>query len=133
MSLVFIPDESNLKGMPDLVIELDKSIRRCAIIDKSGAIVADASRKNVEPLVTDEAQSKEALHAAIRHFITPSWATAFGEKFYTTHRYEKIIIANITLSKEHLLLVSFDHDTDNFDEVILKKIRPKMNKLFVKE
>ena len=123
-------DASNLNGLPDLVITLDKSIRRCEIIDKSGSIVVAASRENVQPVITDDEHYKEALQAAIRNFTTPSWARAFGEKIYSVSRYEKLIIANITLSDRHLMLVSFDLDTDNFDEIIMKKIRPKNKLLF---
>jgi hypothetical protein len=124
-------DESNLGRLPDLIIKLNSSIRRCEIIDKSGLIIATASRKKLQPLITDEAHYKHMLQAAIRHFTTQSWARAFGEKFYTVNRYEKIIVANITFTNNHLLFVSFDSGADDFDEIILKKIRPRIEMFFV--
>ena len=126
-------DASNLNGLPDLVITLDKSIRRCEIIDKSGSIVVTASRKNLQPLITDDAHYKHMLQAAIRHFTAPSWAIAFGEKFYTVNRHEKLIVASITLSNDHLMFVSFDSETNDFDDIIIKKIRSKIKMLFVRD
>ncbi len=39
-------------------------------------------------------------------------------------RYEKVIGATIPMSKNHLLLVSFDAGTNNFDSIIMEKIVP---------
>ena len=115
------------------MLRLDKSIRHCEIIDRSGGIVVTNTRKNLQALVTGDAQYKQALQAAIRQFTTPSWAIAFGEKFYTVDRYEKQIVVSIIISNDYLMLVSFDHDANDFDDIIMKKIRPKILMLVNKE
>ena len=99
-------DRNAMSGLPESVLRLDKSIRHCEIIDRSGGIVVTNARKDLEASISGDAQYKQALQAAIRHFITPSWAIAFGEKFYAVDRYEKQIIASIIFSSDYLMLVS---------------------------
>ena len=123
-------DTSNL---PEAVLRLSKAVRFCAIIEKSGRVVASKRRKNSQLLVTNEDSYRVALHAAMRHFTTPSWATELGQMYYHLGRYEKVIGATIPLSDRYLLLVSFDHDTNSFDRIIMQKIMPIVKKMFERE
>jgi hypothetical protein len=116
--------------LPKIVLRVSKSIRHCAVIDRSGDVVSSITRKNVKPLVTDENRYREALQTAIRYSRTPAWASNLGRMWYNVGRYEKVIGATIPISNRYLMTMAFDHDTDDFDEIIMKKILPIVKRMF---
>jgi hypothetical protein len=122
--------DNDVYVLPKIVLWVSKSIRHCAVIDRSGDVVSSITRKNVKPLVTDENSRREALQTAIRYFRTPSWASNLGKMWYNVGRYEKVIGATIPISNRYLMTVAFDHDTYDFDEVIMKKILPIVKRMF---
>jgi hypothetical protein len=124
-----VDDNDDVYHLPEVVLRLSKSIRHCEVVDKSGSIIAGKSREDLQFLVTDENGHRQALEAAMRHFRTPSWARNLGKMYYNASRYEKIIGAVIPLAERHLLLLSFDHDTNEFDKIIMKKILPLIKRI----
>lgn len=116
--------------LPEVVLRLSKSIRHCAVIDKYGNVVAGMTRKNLRPLITSENSQRQALQAAIRHFSRPEWARNLGQMYYDVSRYEKVIGATMPITNRYMMLVAFDHDTDDFDRIIMKKILPIVKNMF---
>jgi hypothetical protein len=94
------------------------------IIDKLGYVVASQKRKNLRPLLTEANSQRQALHSAIRHFKKSSFELDLGQVYYIATRYEKIISATIPVSKNYIMLLAFDHDTDAFDKIIMQSILP---------
>ena len=76
--------------------------------------------------MTEVNGQRQALQLAIRHFKRQSWEARTWAKhiLYAVMRYEKVIGATIPMSKNHLLLVSFDAGTKDFDSIIMEKIVP---------
>ena len=114
----------DVQNWPESMLRLSRSIRLCEVIDKTGTIVASKTRPNALPLITDEESRRLALHSAMRHFTVPTWAKNLGQMYYSLGRYEKIIGAVIPVGDKYLLIVSFDHDTNNFDKIIMNQILP---------
>lgn len=123
--MIMIVDDE-IYHLPEVVLRLSKSIRHCEVVDRSGNIVASKARNDLQPF-TDENGHGQALEAAMRYFRTPSWARNIGKMYYNASRYEKVIGAVIPIADRYLLLVSFDHNMNDFDKIIMKKIM-----LFVK-
>jgi hypothetical protein len=115
--------------LPEMVLRLSKTVRYCAVIDKSGSVIASNTRKNLQPLMTEQNGYRQALQAAMRHFTTPSWARNLGKMYYDVGRYEKVIGATIPITDKYLLLVAFDQDTDSFDRIIMTKILPIIKRI----
>ena len=124
-----IVDDDDIYHLPEVVLRLSKSIRHCEVVDRSGKIVASKTRDDRQHLVIDENSHRRALEAAMRHLRTPSWARNLGKMYYNVSRYEKVIGAVIPITDRHLLLVSFDHDMDEFDKIIMKKIMPLVKRI----
>lgn len=123
-------NSNDLDNLPIIVLRLSKTIRHCAVIDKTGNVVAGKARKNLQPLLTNENSHRQSLQAAMRHFSTPSWAHNLGNLYYNASRYEKVIGATIPFQDNYLLLVSFDYNADSFDKIIMKKILPVISSVF---
>ena len=105
-------------------MSLDRSIRYCAVIDKLGHILVQQYRENLQPLLTEKESERNALLAAIRYHTRQSWEIKLGKLEYSVSRYHNAIRATIPFAENHLLLVSFDSGTSNFDTVITRKIAP---------
>lgn len=123
---------NGINNLPEVVLRLSRSIRHCAVIDRYGNVVASMTRKDLQHL-TDRNSQRQALQAAMRHFTTPSWARDFGRMHYNVSRYEKVIGAVVTLTSNYLMLVAFDHDTNEFDRIIMKRILPIVKDVFKAE
>ena len=116
--------------LPERVLRLSKTIRSCTVIDKSGDVIASKTRKNLQPLITQQNGYRQALQAAMRHFTRPSWARNLGEMYYTASRYEKVIGVTIPVGDKYLALVAFDKDTNAYDKIIMKKILPSIKTVY---
>ena len=110
------------------VLNLDELIEYCAIVDKYGHIIASQSRMPPRRIVNEDNAERIAMQSAIRNFTTPSWAVQFGAIYYTATRHEAIISATVRISNNYLMIVSFDAQTSNFDEIIMQRIMPFIEK-----
>lgn len=116
--------------LPERILRLSKTISNCTVIDKSGNVIASKTRKNLQPLMTEQNGYRQALQAAMRYFAKPSWAIKLGEVYYTVSRYEKVIGATIPVGDKYLALVAFDSDANEFDKIIMKKILPSIKAIY---
>jgi len=74
--------------------------------------------------MTIEETEKYALFATIRHSTRQVWENKIGRVLFTLTRYEKLIRVTVPLSNGHLLLMSFDSDSHNVDEIMSQKVVP---------
>lgn len=113
----------------DKVIALDPSIRFAGIADEDGKLVATAERKGLKPLLTPEERAQYAITAATRQYTRLRWEYLLGKINYAMSHYAKLIRATIPIADEnsrlyYVLLLSFDVETENVHEIIMKKIIP---------
>ena len=118
------PDDARFLDFPLRVMELDKSIRFCCVVNRLGYITAYKYREGLTPIMTYDETRKNALLSVIRHSTRQSWEGKMGKTIYSITRYEHLTRASVPLRDKHLLLVSFDADVNAVDRLIQKKIMP---------
>ena len=117
----------------DKVISLDSSVRFAGIADEDGKLLATSERKGLRPLLTPEERAQYAITAATRQYTRLRWEYLLGKINYASSHYAKLIRATIPITDinsrlSYVLLLSFDVDTDNTHEIIMKKIIPLIRK-----
>jgi hypothetical protein len=117
----------------DQVISLDSSIRFAGIADEDGKILAVSERKGLKPLLTPEERAQYAITAATRQYTRLRWEYLLGKIYYASSHYASLIRATIPITNDnsklsYVLLLSFDVGTENFHEIIMKKIIPLVKK-----
>jgi len=123
------------------VIALDPSIRFVGVTDEHGLLISTSERKHLEPLLNKEETQQYAITAATRQYTRVRWQTLLGKIDYTCSHYDKLLRATIPLTDQenHLMYViifTFDVQTPNFHEIIMKKIIPLIDQnssLFVRQ
>jgi hypothetical protein len=107
-------------GIPEKALQLDKSIRFCAVDNRLGCVVDSKARANLQPLLTAEELGRFALIAAIRHRTRTILEEKLGKSQCVVTYYEKVILASIPLANDDLLPMTVDATT-NF-QVIMRKV-----------
>ena len=74
--------------------------------------------------MTVEETERYALHATIRNSTRQGWENKIGKVWYALTRYELLTRATVPLANNHLLLMSFDIETRNIDDIMLDKVMP---------
>ena len=108
---------------------MDNSIRFAGIADEEGKLLSASLRKGLKPLLGPEERAQYAITAATRQYTRLRWEYLLGKIIYASSHYKKLIRATIPVTDyssrlSYVLLLSFDIDTENFHEIILKKIIP---------
>ncbi|HJT47220.1 MAG TPA: hypothetical protein VJ729_03475 [Nitrososphaeraceae archaeon] len=125
----------------DQLIKLHSSVRFVGIADDTGSLISISERKGLKPLLNHKETEQYAITAATRQYTRLRWQYSLGKVDYTCSVYEKLIRANIPItdSKNRLafvILLTFDIGTDNFHQLMTKKIIPLIRKnkvMFLKE
>src|ERR671922_687733 len=117
----------------DKMITLDKSIRFAGIADEDGHLVATAERRGLKPLLNPEERAQYAITAATRQYTRLRWEYLLGKIYYASSHYAKLLRATIPITNDnsklsYVLLLSFDVETENFHQIIMKKIIPLVRK-----
>lgn len=117
------------KEFCDDIISLDNSIRFAGIADEEGILLSTSLRKGLKPLLGSEERAQYAITAATRQYTRLRWEYLLGKIIYACSHYNKLIRATIPVTDyssrlSYVLLLSFDVKTENFHEVIMKKILP---------
>ena len=125
--------EKFFNNLCDEVLSLDRSIRFAGIADEDGSLLSISLRKGLKPLLGPEERTQYAITAATRQYTRLRWEYLLGRIIYASSHYANLIRATIPVTdyKSHLyyvLLLSFDVDTDNFHDIIIKKIIPLVTK-----
>jgi hypothetical protein len=107
-------------GIPDQVLQLDRSIRFCAVVNKLGYVVNSKARANLKPLLNAEEFRRCALLVAIRHKTRTVLEEKLGRAQCVVTYYEKVILASMPLADNDLLLVTVDASAKNFQGIMRK-------------
>jgi hypothetical protein len=121
------------KKLCERIIGIDPSIRFIGIADGHGRLLATSERKDLKPLLNLQETEQYAITAATRQYTRIRWQHVLGKISYTCSHYDKLLRATVPITDEtnHLLYVlifTFDVETDNFHEIIMKKILPVVHK-----
>lgn len=112
---------------------MDQSIRSAGIANEDGLLLGIAHRKGLKPLLTAEERTQYAITAATRQFTRLRWEVLLGKILYASSHYSKLIRATIPITDDNrrlsfVLVMSFDPDTDNFHEIIIRKVIPMVRR-----
>lgn len=115
------------------VVALDPSIRFTGIADQDGKLEATSERKGLKPLLNADARAEYAVTAATRQATRLRWEYLLGRIKYATSHYDKLIRATIPIADQnrrlsHVLILSFEPNTESVHEIITKKIIPLIHK-----
>lgn len=113
----------------DKFIRLDPSIRFVGITDEHGLLNSTSERENLEPLLNEEETQQYAITAATRQYTRVRWQSILGKIDYTCSHYDKLLRATIPITDqenhlEYVIIFTFDVQTPNFHDIIMKKIIP---------
>ena len=111
------------------VITLDPSIRFVGVADEHGLLLSTSERKDLKPLLNTEETQQYAITAATRQYTRIRWQTLLGKIDYTCSHYDKLLRATIPLTDKnnhlsYVIFFTFEVDTTNFHDIIMKKIIP---------
>ena len=117
----------------DKVIAVDSSIRFIGIADGHGSLLATSERKGLKPLLNEEETEQYAITAATRQYTRIRWQPLLGKINYICSHYDKLFRATIPLTDKdnhlsYVIIFTFDVQTDNFHQIIMKKIVPLIRK-----
>jgi hypothetical protein len=129
------------KEFCDQLLKLNSSIRFVGIADDTGSLLSISERKALKPLLNYQETEQYAITAATRQYTRLRWQHTLGKVDYACSIYEKLIRANIPITDAnnrlaYVILITFDIGTDNFHQIITKKIIPLIRKskgTFLKE
>jgi hypothetical protein len=115
------------------LITLDPSIRFVGVADEHGLLLSTSERKDLNPLLNTEETQQYAITAATRQYTRIRWQTLLGKIDYTCSHYDKLLRATIPLTDKYnhlsyVIFFTFDVDTTNFHDIIMKKIIPLISK-----
>src|ERR1044072_3150377 len=124
---------SVFKSLCQEIIKVDSSIRSAGITNEDGIILHISHRKGLKPLLTAEERTQYAITAATRQFTRLRWEVLLGKILYASSHYSKLIRATIPITDDNrrlsfVLVMSFDPGTDNFHEIIIKKVIPMVRR-----
>jgi hypothetical protein len=114
----------HLKELVEKALNQHKSIRGIGIVDVNGTQVYFKLREGLTPLLTDVENQEYASHAIDRHKNRIRFDGKTGGLEYGVVKYEKVICGIIPITDQFYLLMAFDIEEDNFDDIISKKIIP---------
>jgi hypothetical protein len=125
----------------DQLLKVNSSIRFVGIADDTGSLLSISERKALKPLLNHQQTEQYAITAATRQYTRLRWQRILGKVDYTCSIYEKLIRANIPITDAnnriaYVILLTFDIGTDNFHQIVTKKIIPLIRKskgTFLKE
>ncbi|MDQ3902120.1 MAG: hypothetical protein M3247_00500 [Thermoproteota archaeon] len=117
----------------DQLIKLNSSIRFVGIADDTGSLLSISEREGLKPLLNYNETEQYAITAMTRQYTRLRWRHTLGKIDYTCSVYEKLIRANIPITDaknrlEFVVLLTFDMGTDNFHQLMVKKIIPFIRK-----
>jgi hypothetical protein len=117
------------KDLCNRVIGLDSSIRFIGIADEHGSLLSIAERKGLKPLLNAEETAQYAITAATRQYTRLRWEYLLGTVHYACSHYAKLIRATIPITDNnnhlaYVVLLTFDVGTEDFHNIITKKIIP---------
>ena len=97
-------------------------------MNKNGVIIAQQKRPGLHLLLTDEENEEYAATAIARQKTRGKFESKIGKMQYAFGRYEKLHRATIPVNEGNYLLVTLDVEQKHFDNIIIDKIIPLIEK-----
>ena len=117
-----------LYSFSEQLLRFEKSIRWIGIANKYGVLLNVEYRDNLTPFMTEEENEEYAANAVKRYKTRLKFQTKIGMLNYAFGRYEKISRVTIPINQDYYLLLTLDADEKNYDDLIMNKIIPFINK-----
>jgi len=121
-------DYEFLYSFSEQLLRFEKSIRWIDIANKYGVLLNVEYRDNLTPFMTEEENEEYAANAVKRYKTRLKFQTKIGMLNYAFGRYEKISRVTIPINQDYYLLLTLDADEKNYDDLIMNKIIPFINK-----
>ena|SRR5207248_2167995 len=122
-------DNEFLDAFSKQILYVDNSIRWIAIVNELGIILKSEYREGLlDPLMTQDENEEYAKNNVTRHKTRTRFEPKMGKVVYVFGRYEKLIRATIPINDNYYLLITLDVREKNYDDVIMEKVIPIMQK-----
>ena len=122
-------DNEFLDAFSKQILYVDNSIRWIAIVNELGIILKSEYREGLlDPLMTQDENEEYAKNTVTRHKTRTRFEPKMGKVVYVLGRYEKLNRATIPINDNYYLLITLDVREKNYDEVIMEKVIPIMQK-----
>ncbi len=121
-------DYEFLYSFSEQLLRFEKSLRWIGIANKYGVLLNVEYRDNLTPFMTEEENEEYAANAVKRYKTRLKFQTKIGMLNYAFGRYEKIGRVTIPINQDYYLLLTLDADEKNYDDLIMNKIIPFINK-----
>jgi hypothetical protein len=121
-------DYEFLYGFSRDVLRVDESIRWIGITNKFGVLLNVEQREGETPFLTEEEQ-EEYVSNSITRDKKIRFELKIGKQIYAFGKYKKLSRATIPIINDgYYLLLIFDAEATEFDDVIMKKVVPLTEK-----
>jgi hypothetical protein len=121
-------DYEFLYSFGEQLLDLQKSLRWVGIANRYGVLLSVEERDNLKPFMTEEENEEYAANAVKRYTTRIKFQTKIGKLNYAFGRYEKISRVTIPINQYYYLLLTFDPEEKNYDDLIMNKIVPLIRK-----
>jgi hypothetical protein len=110
------------------ILDLHGFIRWVGIANKFGVLVSVEQRQDLHPLLSEEENEEYASATITRQKTRTKFEPKVGKLVYAAARYQKLNRATIPINDDYYLLISFDIELKNFDDLIMEKVLPLVMK-----
>jgi hypothetical protein len=119
-----IKQTRQLQQLVESALKTHRSIRGIGVVDIKGVQIYFKLRKGLKPLLTEIENEEYASNAIERHRNRIKFDGATGGLDYAIVRYKNVIRGIVPISQELYLLMAFDTELVEFDEIVTKKLIP---------
>jgi hypothetical protein len=109
-------------------LNLDGSIIWVGITNRYAILLNVEQKEGITPFLTEEENEEYASHSITRHKSRDKFESKIGKVVYAFGSYKKIRRATIPINEEYYLLLTFNKEATNADEIIMKKVIPLIEK-----
>jgi len=110
------------------IINCNQSIRWVGITDHDGIIINERVRQGLKLLLAKEEISEFAKNSITRHKARIKFESKMGKLIYVFRRYEKMSRCIIPINENYYVFLTMDFEESNFDNIIMEKIIPLIQK-----
>lgn len=121
-------DYEFLYSFGEQLLNFQKSLRWVGVANRYGVLLSVEQRDNLKPFMTEEENEEYAANAVKRYTTRIKFQTKIGKLNYAFGRYEKISRVTIPINQYYYLLLTFDPEERNYDDLIMNKIVPLIRK-----
>lgn len=121
-------DYEFLYSFGEQLLNFQESLRWVGIANRYGVLLSVEQRDNLKPFMTEEENEEYAANAVKRYTTRIKFQTKIGKLNYAFGRYEKISRVTIPINQYYYLLLTFDPEEKNYDDLIMNKIVPLIRK-----